>query len=107
MDISRLQRMRRFRMTRTGRGLWLALALLVLTVQTALPAHEESHHLGRADVLCQYCVLGGLFSLTSSMPPVVIPQVWDIAPQTVFLSFTFATLPRTRFSRGPPSTSTV
>ncbi len=100
--------MRRFRMTHTGRGLWLALALLVLTVQTALPAHEESHHLVQTDVLCQYCVLGGhLYSLTSSAPPVVVPHVLGIAPHIVFASLTFAPFPRTHFSRGPPSISMV
>ncbi|HEV7164560.1 MAG: DUF2946 family protein [Gammaproteobacteria bacterium] len=104
MSISKLQRIRRFRTTRTGRGLWLALALMLLTVQTALPAHEASHHLGQADILCQYCVLGGhLYSLTSTTPPPFIPQVHSATPQVVFASFVFAPFPRTVFSRGPPS----
>lgn len=108
MPISKLQRMRRFRMTHTGRGLWLALALLVLTVQTALPAHEESHHLGQTDILCQYCVLGGhLYSLTSSTLPAVVPHVQGIVSHIVFASLTFVPFPRTRFSRGPPSISIV
>lgn len=102
--MSKLQRMRRFRLTRTGRGLWLALTLLLLTVQTALPAHEESHHLGQADVLCQYCVVGGhLYSLTSTTPPPTVTQVHGEVPQAVFISLVVAPFPRTVFSRGPPS----
>lgn len=101
---SLLQRLRRFRIGRTGRALWLALALLVLAVQTTLPAHEESHHLGQADTLCQYCVLGGhLYSLPSTPPPAAAPQLrWD-APHGVFASAIVSSRPRTVFSRGPPS----
>ena len=98
------QRMRRSRITRTGRALWLALALLVLAVQTALPAHEASHHLGQADTLCQYCVLGGhLFSLPSTPPAVTAPQMRWEASQRVFVSAIVTPYPRTVFSRGPPS----
>lgn len=99
-----LQRMRRSRITRTGRALWLALALLVLAVQTALPAHEASHHLGQADTLCQYCVLGGhLYSLPSSPPLPVIARGRYERPLSTFASFDVQPFPRTHFSRGPPS----
>jgi hypothetical protein len=106
MSVGILQRMRRSRLTRTGHGLWLALALLLLTVQTALPAHEASHPIGQADTLCQYCVLGGhLYSLPSVATPPPVPHTrWE----TSHGSFVFrivAPFPRTLFSRGPPLTS--
>ncbi len=99
-----LHRLRQSRANRTVRALWFALALLVLGVQTALPAHEESHHLGQADSLCQYCVLGGhLYSLSSTPPAVLAPQFHWEAPHSVFASFIVTPFPRTVFSRGPPS----
>jgi len=99
-----LQRMRRSRVSRTCRALWLALALLVLAVQTGLPAHEASHHLGQADTLCQYCVLGGhLYRLPSTPPTAAAPQMHWEAPRGVFASAIVAPFPRTVFSRGPPS----
>jgi hypothetical protein len=105
MSAGILQRMRRFRLTRPGRGLWLALALMVLAVQTSLPAHEASHHLGQTDKLCQYCVLGGhLYSLTSTTPPPPIPHGRWETPCGSFVTFIVAPYPRTLFSRGPPST---
>jgi len=98
------QRLRRYRGTRTLKALWLALALLVLGVQTALPAHQESHHLGQADSLCQYCVLGGhLYSLTSAPPAAPTPQSHWEAPPSVSTAFIVSSFPRTVFSRGPPS----
>lgn len=99
-----LQSLRRSRTTRTVRALWFALTLLVLGVQTALPAHQESHHLGQADSLCQYCVLGGhLYSLTSTPPSISAPQFHWEAPQGRFSSAIVSPFPRTVFSRGPPS----
>lgn len=99
-----LQRLRHARTTRAARALWFALALLVLGVQTALPAHQESHHLGQADSLCQYCVLGGhLYSLSSTPPQLPVPQSRWEAPQAAFISFIVPSFPRTVFSRGPPS----
>jgi hypothetical protein len=99
-----LQRLRRSRATRTVRALWFALALLVLGVQTALPAHQESHHLGQADSLCQYCVLGGhLYSLTSTPPAIPAPALHWEAPGGVSIAFVVSPFPRTVFSRGPPS----
>ena len=99
-----LQRMRRFRLSRPGRSLWLALVLVVLAVQTALPAHEASHHIGQTDKLCQYCVLGGhLYSLTSSTPSPTVPHARWEAPRDNFATRIVAPFPRTIFSRGPPS----
>ncbi|HEV2109786.1 MAG TPA: hypothetical protein VGT99_00415 [Gammaproteobacteria bacterium] len=99
-----LQRMRRSGASRTGRALWLALALLVLAVQTGLPAHEASHHLSKPDTLCQYCVLGGhLYSLPSTPPAAVAPRMYREAPHGVFASTIASPFPRTVFSRGPPS----
>ena len=99
-----LQRLRRSRTTRAVRALWFALALLVLGVQTALPAHQESHHLGQADSLCQYCVLGGhLYSLTSTPPTLPAPQFHWEAPRRVSTTVIVPPFPRTVFSRGPPS----
>lgn len=99
-----LQRLRRSRTTRTVQALWLALTLLVLGVQTALPAHQESHHLGQADSLCQYCVLGGhLYSLTSTPPAISAPQSHWEAPHGISFSAIVSSFPRTVFSRGPPS----
>jgi hypothetical protein len=104
MSAGILQRIRRFRLTRPGRGLWLALALIVLAVQTSLPAHEASHHLGQTDKLCQYCVLGGhLYSLTSATPSPPAPHGRWEAPCGSFVIFIVVPYPRTLFSRGPPS----
>lgn len=103
-----MHRLRRLSTSRSGRALWLALLLFLTAVQTTLPAHEESHHLGQADVLCQYCVLGGhLYSLTSATPAVSAPQFnWE-ASSSVFASFIVTPFPRTLFSRGPPLTSLI
>lgn len=104
MSIGTLQRTHRSRLTRTGRGLWLALAMLLLAVQTSLPAHEASHHLGQADVLCQYCVLGGhLYSLPSTATPPIVPHARWESSHGSFVSRIVAPFPRTLFSRGPPS----
>lgn len=104
MSTGFLQRMRRFRLSRPGRALWFALALTVLAVQTSLPAHEASHHLGQTDKLCQYCVFGGhLYSLTSTTPPPAVPHARWEAPCSGFVSRIVAPYPRTLFSRGPPS----
>ena len=105
MSTGMLQRLRTYRSTRLGRGLWLGLALLLLAVQTSLPAHEASHHLGQADILCQYCVLGGhLYSLTSTAAPPAAPHAHWEASHSILVSFIVAPFPRTLFSRGPPST---
>lgn len=106
MSTGILQRMRHSRLTRLGRGLWLGLALLLLAVQTSLPAHEASHHLAQTDILCQYCVLGGhLYSLPSIATPPTVPHARWEASHGSFASRIVAPFPRTLFSRGPPSTA--
>ncbi|HEV2333640.1 MAG TPA: hypothetical protein VGV16_10815 [Gammaproteobacteria bacterium] len=103
-----IHRLRRLSTSRSGRALWLALLLLLTAVQTTLPAHEESHHLGQADVLCQYCVLGGhLYSLTSAPPAPVLDSTHDEVPLAAFVSFHVPPFPRTLYSRGPPSSIDV
>ena len=100
-----LARLQRFRSRRSFRGLWLFLSLLVLGVQTALPAHQETHPLGQPDIACHYCVLGGHLS---GMPGVAAaaPRVAARmeAPLPVETGSSVPPFPRTRFSRGPPST---
>ncbi len=92
--------------TRRARALWFALALLVLAVQTALPAHQDSHPLsGKADILCQYCMLGGNLQ---GMPGVALalpaPAAQTEAPEHVFASLVTESRPHRVSNRGPPST---
>lgn len=105
MMSSLIPRLRRYRTSSTGRALWFALALLLLTLQTALPAHLESHHLGQApDIHCQYCVLGDhLFGPTTSMLPLASTEYRPGLPLVVFAAAAPAPYPRTVYSRGPPS----
>jgi hypothetical protein len=94
-----------FRSRRAFRGLWLSLSLLVLGVQTALPAHQETHPLGEPDIACHYCVLGGHLSGMPGVAPPLPPAAARIeAPDTLEMGFSVVPFPRTRFSRGPPST---
>lgn len=91
--------------TRRARGLWFALALLVLVVQTALPAHQDSHPLsGKADIQCQYCMLGGNLQ---GMPGVALalpaPMAQMEAPAQVFAYLVTESRPRRVANRGPPS----
>lgn len=98
-------RLQRFRSQRAFRGLWLSLSLLVLGVQTALPAHQETHPLGEPDIACHYCVLGGHLSGMPGVAPPLPPVAARMeAPLPVETSFSALPFPRTRFSRGPPST---
>src|SRR5579863_2405219 len=98
-------RVQRFRSRRSFRGLWLFLSLLVLGVQTALPAHQETHPLGEPDTACHYCVLGGHLSGVPGVVPPLPPAAGRIeAPLPVETGFCVSPFPRTRFSRGPPST---
>lgn len=91
--------------TRRARGLWFALALLVLAVQIALPAHQDSHPLsGKSDLQCQYCMLGGNLH---GMPGVALAQPMPVmcveAPQHVFASLLDTSRPHRIANRGPPS----
>lgn len=87
------------------RGLWLALALWVLGVQTALPAHQETHALGAPDTACHYCVLGGhLSGMPDVAPPAPLTAARMEVPPVIETGFTFQSRPPTHYSRGPPST---
>ena len=87
------------------RGLWLALALMFLTVQLGLPAHEAGHPIGQADTACQFCMMGGH---APAMPNAVLPpqlrQSTAEAPLLPALRPVLQALVRTRYSRGPPHT---
>jgi hypothetical protein len=82
----------------------LLLALVVLAVQTSLPAHQDSHPLNQDDSACHYCMAGGHAPgmPTATLPLPVIhfaieaPRVQAERPAT-------ESLVRTRYSRGPPS----
>lgn len=85
------------------RGLWLALALMFLTVQLGLPAHEASHPIGQTDTACQFCMMGGH---APAMPNAVLPpqltQSTAEAPRLPTLRPILQAFVRTRYSRGPP-----
>lgn len=88
------------------RRLFMALAAVVLLVQTGFPAHQDSHPIGSQDNLCQYCVLAGhAFGVPGiSMLPPVVPghiEYFSSTPVEVHVP----DFPRTRFSRAPPSSS--
>src|SRR5690242_18535391 len=91
--------------SRRARALWFALALLVLAVQTALPAHQDSHPLvGKTDVLCQYCMLGGnLQGMPGVAPPLPLPTARMEVPEHVFASLITTSRPHRVVNRGPPS----
>ena len=86
------------------RGLWSLVGLMLLAVQTGLPAHQDSHPLNQPDIACHYCMLGGH---APGMPILAPPRLPSLArhesPQFVAVSRIVRGLPRTRFSRGPPS----
>jgi hypothetical protein len=85
------------------RGLMLLLVLVVLAVQTSLPAHQDSHPIGSPDNHCQYCVMAGH---AVGVPGVAIqaplPPVYARHQGTKPVEIHARPLPRTLFSRGPP-----
>lgn len=85
------------------RGLWLLVGMMVLAVQTGLPAHQDSHPLNQPDIACHYCMLGGH---APGMPSLAQPPRPELArheaPRLVAVSLIVRGFPRTRFSRGPP-----
>lgn len=88
------------------RGLWFVLALLVLGVQTALPAHQETHALGAPDTACHFCVLGGhLSGMPGVAAPVPLTAARMEAPLPAESCFSVQPQPRIYFSRGPPYTN--
>jgi hypothetical protein len=100
----KLDRHRLPHVARRLRGLWLALAFMLLTVQLGLPAHEASHPIGQADTACQFCMMGGH---APAAPCVLLPlqltQTRAEAPSLPAERLVLQTFVRTRFSRGPPS----
>jgi hypothetical protein len=91
------------RATPARRGLWLLVGIMLLAVQTGLPAHQDSHPLNQPDIACHYCMLGGH---APGMPNPAAPPPSDLArheaPRLVAVSRIVYSFPRTRFSRGPP-----
>jgi hypothetical protein len=86
------------------RGLWLALTLLVLVVQTGIAAHEETHPLGQSDSQCHYCALGGnLFGMPGQALPPPAPPMHAQVSLPELISIVSAPIPRGYLSRAPPS----
>jgi hypothetical protein len=97
-------RLLHFRDRPLGRALWLASALFVLTVQTALPAHQASHAMGDKDVACQYCMLGGhLPGMASVAPPAPVSTARVEAPALPETRLLAASPPDLYHSRAPPA----
>jgi hypothetical protein len=90
--------------TPARRGLWLALALMLLAVQTGMPAHQDSHPLGQADNLCHYCMLGGHApGVLSAALPQTFPALRHEAPQRLEIRPAAIGFFRNQTSRAPPS----
>lgn len=86
------------------RGLMLLLALLVLAVQTSLPAHQDSHPLNQSDSACHYCMMGGHApGMPTAALPLPVATYGFEAPRVYAERPASETLVRTRYSRGPPS----
>ena len=86
------------------RGLWSLVGLMLLAVQTGLPAHQDSHPLNQPDIACHYCMLGGHApGIPILAQPPLANRAHHEAPRLVAVSRIVRSLPRTRFSRGPPS----
>jgi hypothetical protein len=85
------------------RRLFMALAMVVLMVQTGFPAHQDSHPIGSQDNLCQYCVLAGhAFGVpgVAILPPLVHTHYAYLI--SIPVEFHVPVFPRTHFSRAPP-----
>jgi hypothetical protein len=86
------------------RGLLLLLALVLLAVQTSLPAHQDSHPLNQDDSSCHYCMLGGHApGVPNAVLPPPAPEFSGETPRVYAERPAPETLVRTRYSRGPPS----
>ena len=86
------------------RGLLLLVALVVLAVQTSLPAHQDSHPLNQDDSACHYCMAGGHApGVPNAVLPVPAPEFTDETPRLYGEHPASEPLVRTRYSRGPPS----
>lgn len=82
----------------------LAVLAVMLLVQTAFPAHEETHPLGTQQHHCEYCVMAahavGMPSTAIAAPAAPVYADFEAAKP---VEFHVLPLPRTLFSRGPPS----
>ena len=89
---------------RARRRTMLATLAVTLLVQMGLPAHEESHPLGTQQLHCEYCVMA---AHAVGVPGVAIPApaapVYADHQGVKPVEFHVSPLPRTLFSRGPPS----
>lgn len=84
------------------RGMFVALAIMVV-VQTALPAHQDTHPIGSLHVHCEYCVLAGHALGVPGMAILVPPAPVYAENQVPKHSEVYVQpYPRTLFSRGPP-----
>lgn len=98
-----MQRCRRALREAEPRRLFLALAAVILLVQTGFPAHQDTHPIGSPDTQCQYCVMAG-HALgvpgIAQLPPASPARAER--PLVELLEFHVPSFPRTRFSRAPP-----
>lgn len=86
------------------RGLMLLLALVLLAVQTSLPAHQDSHPLNQDDSACHYCMMGGHApGLPTAALPLPASTLAVEVPRTEGERAASEPLVRTHYSRGPPS----
>ena len=85
------------------RGLLVLLALVLLAVQTSLPAHQDSHPLNQDDSSCHYCMMGGHAGVPNTALPYTAPEFSAEAPRVYAERPASEPLVRTRYSRGPPS----
>lgn len=84
----------------------LATLAIMLLVQTALPAHEDSHPLGTQQLHCGYCFMAvHAVGVPSVAIPVQAAPVYADCQAAKPVEFHVPSLPRTLFSRGPPLTS--
>ena len=105
MSLSLMHRYRNALSTRRWRRLFLALATVVLLVQTGFPAHQDTHPIGSHD-LCQYCfMVGHAFGVPTVALLVPTPPVHAEYRAVKPAEFHVTPFPRTRFSRGPPLNS--
>lgn len=96
------------RFLRAKRRTMLAVLAVMLLVQTALPAHEETHPLGSQHLHCEFCLMAGhaVGMPSAALPVPTAPVYADFEPAKP-AEFHVLPLPRTLFSRGPPSNPLV
>jgi hypothetical protein len=106
MHLSLLHRYRTALRDSRCRRLFLAMAAVVLLVQTGFPAHQVTHPIGSQDNLCQYCVLAGhAFGVPGVVVALPVQSVYAEYGILRAAPFHVRRYPRTRFSRAPPEDS--